>query len=496
MHFNIHTINKRRINSMKHHATAALLIALAMLIALPLFGQFKDQGVGVGVQGGVTVGATEYSADKTDLFLRAYFRHPILGSRLLGEFGLGMGRVTGESKNYSTEIIPIDYRLILSPLAAETFNPYLYGGFGALHYEVKDPGFPYTPGLKTSTWTAVIPVGLGLALRISENVALELSGGLNMTWTKGLNAYEPTKNDNYYTGLVGFSWIGESGSADPDKDGLTNKEEKTFGTDKKNPDTDGDGLNDGDEVKKYTTNPLKADTDGDGLSDGDEVLKYKTDPLKADTDGDGVSDGDEILKYKTDPLKTDTDGDGLSDGDEVLKYKTDPLKADTDGDGLKDGDEVNKYKSDPLKADTDGGTVNDGVEVTRGTNPLDPADDVPKPKVEVGQTAVLEGITFASGKATIQPGSEATLEAAYEALKKFPETTWEIQGHTDNTGKKATNVKLSQARADAVKAWFVAKGIDASRLTAKGYGPDKPLTPNKTAEDKAKNRRIEYMRTK
>jgi len=483
---------------MKHHFTTVALLALVILLALPAFGQFKDQGVGAGVQVGLTWGNAEFSADKNSYFVRAYFRHPILGNRLLGEFGLGMGRVKGEKPTYqySTEIIPIDYRLLLSPFAAESFNPYIYGGIGALHFELKDPAYPYTSYLKTSAWTAVIPVGLGLALRMSENFALELSGGYNLSWSKAINGYEPTKNDAYWTTLLGFSWIGESGSADPDKDGLINTDEKMFVTDKKNPDTDGDGLMDGDEVKKYTTNPLKADTDGDGLKDGDEIKTYRTDPIKADTDGDGLNDGDEALKYKSDPLKADTDGDTLSDGDEVLKYKTDPLKADTDGDTLSDGDEVNKYKTDPLKADTDGGTVNDGIEATRGTNPLDPADDVPKPKVEVGQTAVLEGITFASGKAAIQPGSEATLEAAYEALKKFPETTWEIQGHTDNTGKKAANVKLSQARADAVKAWFVGKGIDASRLTAKGYGPDKPLVPNKTAADKAKNRRIEYLRTK
>jgi outer membrane protein OmpA-like peptidoglycan-associated protein len=481
---------------MKNHATAALLLALVVLMALPLFGQFKDQGIGAGVQGGITAGATEGSADKTSFLVRAYFRHPILGNRLLGEIGLGTGRLRGEDRKYVTEIIPIDYRLILSPFAAETFNPYLYGGIGGLHYELKDPGYAYTTTLKTSAWTGFIPVGAGLAFRMSENFALELTGGYNMTWTKGLNGYEPTKNDNYWTGLLGFSWVGESGSADPDKDGLTNKEEKMFGTDPKNADTDGDGLNDGDEVKKYMTNPLKADTDGDGLSDGDEVLKYHTDPLKADTDGDGLSDGDEVLKYHTDPLKADTDGDGLSDGDEVLKYHTDPLKADTDGDGLSDGDEVNKYHTDPLKADTDGGTVNDGVEVARGTNPLDPSDDIPKPKIEVGKSMTLEGITFASGKAVIQPGSEAALETSLKTLKDFPDMTVEIQGHTDNTGKKAANIKLSQARAEAVKAWLVSKGIDASRITTKGYGPDRPLVPNKTAADKAKNRRIEFMRTK
>jgi outer membrane protein OmpA-like peptidoglycan-associated protein len=253
-------------------------------------------------------------------------------------------------------------------------------------------------------------------------------------------------------------------------------------------------------VKETHTNPLKADSDGDGLSDGDEYLKYKTDPMKMDTDADGLNVGDEILKYKTDPLKADTDGDGLNDGDEVLKYKTDPLKADTDGDGLNDGDEVLKYKTDPLKADTDGGTVNDGTEVARSTDPLNPADDVPPKKeelkVEVGKAIVLEGIVFATGKSDITPESEANLEKAYNTLAQNPEIEVEIQGHTDNVGKKELNVKLSLARAESVKAWLVAKGISADRISAKGFGPDKPVSSNATKDGRAKNRRIEFFRSK
>jgi outer membrane protein OmpA-like peptidoglycan-associated protein len=229
------------------------------------------------------------------------------------------------------------------------------------------------------------------------------------------------------------------------------------------------------------------------------VKTYHTDPNKADTDGDGLSDYDEIFKYKTDPLKADSDGDGLTDGDEILKYKTDPLKVDTDGDELKDGDEVLKYKTNPLKADTDGGGVNDGTEILNGTNPLDPTDDIPKKaelKVEVGKAIALEGVTFATGSAVIAPQSEDVLTKAYNTLAQNPEVVVEIQGHTDNAGKRAANVKLSQARAESVKAWLVKKGIADTRITAKGFGPDKPVASNKTADGRSKNRRIEFFRVK
>ena len=144
----------------------------------------------------------------------------------------------------------------------------------------------------------------------------------------------------------------ESCSDDFDFDGLTNSAENDIGTDPKNADTDGDGLNDGKEYSDGCLDPLKSDTDGDGLSDGEEVNDFSCNPCKSDTDGDGLTDFPEVNAYKTDPNKKDTDDDGLTDEEEIMSYKTDPNKKDTD----------------------DGG-VDDGPEVKRGTNPLDDRDD-------------------------------------------------------------------------------------------------------------------------
>ncbi len=106
----------------------------------------------------------------------------------------------------------------------------------------------------------------------------------------------------------------------------------------RDPDSDGDGLSDADEVNVYGTNPLDPDSDDDGLSDGDEVNVHGTDPLEPDSDNDGLSDGDEVNVYGTDPLEPDSDGDGLSDGDEVA-IGTDPLDPDSDDDGIVDGED-------------------------------------------------------------------------------------------------------------------------------------------------------------
>lgn len=92
------------------------------------------------------------------------------------------------------------------------------------------------------------------------------------------------------------------GDIDSDGDGLLDKEEPSYGTDPFDPDTDKDGLTDGQEVKEFKTNPLDPDTDLDGLKDGAEVLTYKTNPLDPDTDKGGVADGHEVIEDNTDPL--------------------------------------------------------------------------------------------------------------------------------------------------------------------------------------------------
>lgn len=157
----------------------------------------------------------------------------------------------------------------------------------------------------------------------------------------------------------------EAGERDDDGDGLTNREEAEIGTDPNNPDTDGDELLDGEEVKRFSTNPLNPDSDADALSDGEEVLRRGTDPLNPDTDGDALTDGDEVARG-TDPLKADTDEDKLTDGIEV-QIGTDPLKPDTDNDQLIDGDESPPCP-DPLNPDSDNDSIIDGQDI----DPCDP----------------------------------------------------------------------------------------------------------------------------
>ncbi len=92
------------------------------------------------------------------------------------------------------------------------------------------------------------------------------------------------------------------GDIDSDGDGLTDSREAEIGTDPYDPDTDKDGLSDGEEVLQHNTDPLNPDSDWDALKDGPEVLSYKTNPLDRDTDDGGVADGHEVIEDNTDPL--------------------------------------------------------------------------------------------------------------------------------------------------------------------------------------------------
>ena len=107
---------------------------------------------------------------------------------------------------------------------------------------------------------------------------------------------------------------------------------------------------------------------------------------------------------------------------------------------------------------------------------------------------VLVGVNFENNRADITQDSVPVLERVAASLKDWPEVKVEIGGHTDSNGSNAHNMELSRRRADAVKSYLEAKGIDPGRLVAKGYGEGSPIADNKTAEGKAKNRRVELSK--
>ncbi len=140
----------------------------------------------------------------------------------------------------------------------------------------------------------------------------------------------------------------------------------------------------------------------------------------------------------------------------------------------------------PPPADTDGDGVVDPSDRCANT----PAGD----KVDAdgcSLTMVLD-VQFDTGKATFKPESSTHLDEFVQFLKSVPSAKGMLEGHTDNVGSKTSNQKLSERRAEAVKAYVVSKGIDAARLETKGYGDAKPVADNATAEGRATNRRVQF----
>jgi len=106
----------------------------------------------------------------------------------------------------------------------------------------------------------------------------------------------------------------------------------------------------------------------------------------------------------------------------------------------------------------------------------------------------LQHVHFATGKADIAADSERALAKAAQAIKDNPDWKIRVEGFTDSSGNRESNLKLSQDRAEAVANWLTNHGVDRSRLTAKGYGEDRPVADNKTDVGRRKNRRVERVR--
>lgn len=108
------------------------------------------------------------------------------------------------------------------------------------------------------------------------------------------------------------------------------------------------------------------------------------------------------------------------------------------------------------------------------------------------QTLANRTIEFETGSATLTPQGRAILDQMAAVLVKITTRQVAIIGHTDTSGNRSTNIALSQARADAVKGYLVAKGISPQQLSTLGVGPDQPIASNDTADGRARNRRIEF----
>lgn len=232
------------------------------------------------------------------------------------------------------------------------------------------------------------------------------------------------------------------------------------------PDADYDGLYDDEDecptVGALTANGCPVDSDGDGFPDGEDDCPRAAGAEgemcpNPDPDGDGVPAPCDLCP---DQPGNPPDGCGARD---------------TDGDGFDDA--VDKC---PTEAE-----LRNGFEDEDGC-----PDTVPEAMKRF--TGVMRGISFDKGKSTIRKESLATLDAAAQVLAEYPSIRLEISGHTSSEGADDVNQKLSLDRANSVVDYLKSKGIEDSRLTARGAGSSEPIADNGTAAGREENRRIEF----
>ena len=252
----------------------------------------------------------------------------------------------------------------------------------------------------------------------------------------------------------------------------------------------------------------QGDHDGDGYADPFDQCPTQAENYNGYRDEDGCPD---------DP---DSDGDGLADSLDQCELNPEDKdgyldvdgcpEPDNDLDGLLDA--VDRCPSDP--EDPDGYEDEDGC-----PDPDNDKDSVPDVKDqcpnEIGSTTqeplgcpgnrlavvtdcevkITQQIHFETNKDKIRPESYPVLDAVADVLGKNPKITLEVQGHTDNKGAAAYNKDLSNRRALSVMKYLITHGVTSARLTASGYGMERPLVDNSSTANRTLNRRVQFVRS-
>ena len=327
------------------------------------------------------------------------------------------------------------------------FDPYIKVGGGYTAYESrfddKEGGFKALAGGGINFW-------------FTDHLGVNLQTGYHHGFQKN--------GTDYFQHSAGI--VIKFGSKDTDKDGIPDNKDAC-------PEVAG--------LKEFNGCP---DTDGDGIPDKDDACPQVKGPKEfngcPDTDGDGIPDKDDACPEVAGPKEfngcPDTDGDGIPDKDDKCPDVAGPAEnggcpwPDIDGDGVLDKDDLCPEVAGPAS--------NKGCP--------EPTTDDQKKLNQYAKT-----ILFDTGKATIKFESAEILNQIINVLKKYPNSRFRIEGHTDSTGKKQKNIELSQNRADAVKIYLIQGGIASNRLESQGFGPEKPIASNKNKKGRALNRRVE-----
>ncbi|NUQ72475.1 MAG: OmpA family protein [Polyangiaceae bacterium] len=368
--------------------------------------------------------------------------------------GVGLGYLLGEKKNFQVGLESYIGTVLEDPNSRNT-NAELLAGVRIRPIDNIEIGLGAGPGLTSGQGT---PSFRGVAM---------------LAYTPKQEKPKPPPPDRDKDGII------DAEDACPDTPGVASSDPKKHGC----PviDTDKDGIPDdadacptepgpkNDDPKKNGC-PPPPDKDKDGIPDA----------LDACVDVPGVADPDP----KKNGCPPDKDGDGVYDADDAC----------VDIPGLK--------TSDPATNGCPGDNDKDTIRNDKDACPNEAGKPDPDPKkhgcpvavrVTEQEIIILQQVQFDTARATIKPVSNALLDEVAAVLKEHPEITKiEVQGHTDNRGGEAYNKRLSDNRSKAVMNALIKRGIEAGRLSSKGYGLSEPIGDNATEAGRAMNRRVQF----
>ena len=328
------------------------------------------------------------------------------------------------------------------------FNPFIYAGGGYASLDGEREG--------------VFSYGFGFNIWLSETLGFVYQSGTKQQFANRI----PTHYQHSLSLAIKF------GGKDTDGDGIYDKKDAC-------PEVAG--------LPEFNGCP---DSDGDGIKDSEDACPNAAGlPVLngcPDADEDGIADKDDMCPNakgtKANNGCPDTDGDGIIDKNDKCATVAGPSAnggcpwPDTDGDGVLDKDDNCKDKVGPAS--------NDGC-------PL----PIITPKAEKELESFAKTILFDSSTSKFKKGVSTTLDEIAKIMKEYPKATFLVEGHADITGSDKFNDELSVKRANAVKAYLEKAGIDASRLSTKGFGSTVPAGDNKSRSGRAKNRRVEIKVT-
>lgn len=463
------------------------------------------------VEGGVTLASTDYSGLGTDYLGRASIEY-FFPAMVQSGFGLRLSGSSGFIKGEDSKMDPTFFRsnitsigvgvIFILSLEDKAF-PYLFAGFSNLSFNPKGEGGEQLPNNKAGKYSKNeinYNAELGIRFPVTPNLSANLAMGVNLSPNDWLDDYATGTGNDFYLSILGgisYSFLTEF-------------------------DSDDDGVVDSKDVCPNTPSGIKVDEFG----------------CPVDEDKDGVPDYQDDCPGTLSNVKVDSKGCPLdSDGDGVADYTdicpdtpagvaVDELGCpyDLDADGVPDyldrcantpfDVEVDKYGC-PVDSDLDG--VPDYLDQCPGTLPgmqvdnkgceLPPVIEEPKPEVnqeeqitvpgepkELSEMILSSETSFAFNSAKLKPAAFPELEKLLVIMKKYPLSRWKIEGHTDNIGSEAGNLKISKMRAESVANYFISRGIPKVRFVIEGLGSKQPIADNKTKEGREKNRRVVITR--